>query len=78
MPTLTAALGNRFTDERVPCHLEKAPARCAHLSKQVPRGTMRLVVGAAVLDRSAVMVSCGFLDDGKGIPAVCKDSIAFP
>jgi len=77
VPTLTAALGNGFTDERVPCHLEKAPARCAHLSKQVPRETMRLVVGAAVLDRSAVMVAA-LSTTARASPTVCKDSIAFP
>jgi hypothetical protein len=78
VPTFGSFIGKGFTDERVSCRLEGNETHCARLTKQVPRGTMRVWIGTAVLDRWAVMVSCAFLDDGAGAPAVCKEAIAVP
>jgi len=79
VPPVAASLGSGFTDERLPCHVEGTPTRCARLTKAVPsRGTMRLYIGTTVLDGQAVMVTCGFMEAGTGFAPVCNDTLALP
>jgi len=79
IPALIRAAGGGFAVEHLPCKVEGEPANCGRLTKQ---GTsdppFRMYVGTAVVADHAVMVACGFLDEGGGFPPVCNNTLSLP
>ncbi len=76
--SVSSRLGGGFTDERLACRVEGQPARCARVSKDLPRGRVVTYIGVTTVDGHQVIASCSFLDAGAAFAPVCNGTLALP
>ena len=77
LPSMMSVAGGGFSQEHLPCRVERVSSTCARLTKQLPpTGTFVIYVGTAVVEDYAVMITCAFRDEGKGFASVCNNTLS--